>query len=93
MVAAERLGGAQPLIGIRRRHAHVDDGHIGMVGGDRPLQRIGICYRGHDVKAAAGEGLGEPVPHDGGVLGDHDAQARRHQALPGNSIVIVVGPP
>ena len=61
--------------------------------GDGPVQRSGIGYRGYDVQAAAGEGLGEPVPHDGGVLGDHEAEARRHQACPGRLIVMAVGPP
>ena len=43
--------------------------------------------------AAAGEGLRQPVAHDRGVLGDHDAQPAWHQACPGNSIMMLVGPP
>jgi hypothetical protein len=37
----------------------------------------------------AGQDLGQAVPHDRGVLGNHDT----HQACLGNSIVTVVGPP
>ena len=90
----DRLRGPQSLVGVVGRHAHVDDGHVGQVRAHRPLERGGVGHRGHDVVAAAGQGLGQPVPHDRGVLGDHDAQPPRgHQACPGSSIVMTVGPP
>src|SRR5579871_2276082 len=88
-VLVDLLGGAQPLIGVRGRHPHVDDRHVRPVLLDRTAQRVGVGYRGEHVVAAAGEGLGEPVAHDRGVLGYDDT----HQACPGSSIVMVVGPP
>ena len=38
MVAADRLGGDDPLVGVRRRHLDVDDDHVGRVVGDAAEQ-------------------------------------------------------
>ena len=35
-------GGAQALVGVGRRHAHVHDGHVGPVLLDRLPQRLGV---------------------------------------------------
>jgi hypothetical protein len=74
VVVMDRQGGAQPLVGVGRRHAHVDDGHVGQVRGDGVPERLRVGDRGDHVKAPAGEGLGQPVPHDRGVLGYDDAE-------------------
>ena len=75
MVPVDGPGGAQSLVSVGGRHAHVDDGHVGPVPLDGLPQCLAVGHRGNHVVAAAGEGLGQPVAHDRGVFGDHDAQA------------------
>jgi hypothetical protein len=78
MVATDRDRGAQPLVGVVRRHPHVDDRHVRLVLGDRGLQRLGVADRGDDLVPAVGEDLGESRSDHGGVLGDDDAQNLNH---------------
>lgn len=47
-------------VDMGRRHAHVDDGHVGPVLLDGLPQRISVGHRGHHVEAAPGQGLGQP---------------------------------
>ncbi len=95
MLAANGPRGTQPLIGVRRRHPHIDDGDIRLVRPDGVEQGSRVAHSGDDFVTAPGESLSEAVPHDGGVLGDDDAQRGRggHQACPGSATVTVVGPP
>src|SRR5215471_11556719 len=93
VVGVDRLGGAQSLVGMGGRHAHVDDGHIGQVRVHCLPQRYRVGHRRDNVMTPAGERLGEPVPHDRGVFCDDDTQLCGHQACPGSSIVMAVGPP
>ncbi len=72
MVPAQPDGGPQPLVGERRRHADVDHGHVGGIGGDRLLQAGGVADRAGHGEAPVREELDQPVAQDGGVLGDHD---------------------
>ena len=46
----------QPLVGVGQRHAHVDDGHVGLVLLDGLPQRLGIGHHGNHVVTAAGQG-------------------------------------
>ena len=67
------------------RHAHVDDGQVGVLAGDHIDQGLAVAHRGHDLLAGVVEEPGQPGSQQHGVLGDHDAH--------GNSTRIVVGPP
>ena len=78
-------GGAQALVGVRRRHAHVDDGEVGLVALDGDEQGVAVADGGHDLLAGVDEQAGQAGSQEHGVLGDHDAH--------GSSTITVVGPP
>jgi hypothetical protein len=49
MALADLCGGAQALVGVRRRHAHVDDGDVGLVGLDLAQQVLGVAGLADDL--------------------------------------------
>src|SRR6202042_2412474 len=75
----------------------IDDRKIGQVQRETVEQRSRVADRSDDVVTAPGQSLGQAVPHDGGILGDNDAERGQgrggHQACPGSEMVTVVGPP
>ena len=73
------------LVGVGRRHPDVDDHQVGALLADGPQQLLGVGHGRDDLEAAVGQQLGQALPQQHGVLGDHDSH--------GSSTVIVVGPP
>ena len=55
MVAANLDRRAEPVVGVLRRHLHVHNRDIGMVGGDLPQQLGRISGARHDFESALGE--------------------------------------
>ena len=51
VLAADRVGGAQPLVGVAWRHPHVDDRDVGLVGADLAQQVLRIACLADDVDA------------------------------------------
>ena len=82
---ADLQRGTQTVVGVRRRHADVDDRQVGLVQVDDPEQFVGIADGGDDILAGVGQDAGQSGPQEHGVLGDHDPH--------GISTRIVVGPP
>ena len=70
---AQLDGGAQPLVGERRRHPHVDDHDVGIELLDRRQQAPGVAERADDLVVVLGEDPGDALAQQHGVLGDHDA--------------------
>ena len=75
--AAQLDGGPQPLVGEGRRHADVDDGHVGAVPLDRASQGVGVAHGVGDHEAPVDQQLDQAVAQDGRVLGDDDADRCR----------------
>ena len=61
------------LVGVRRRHPHVDDGEIGRVLADRAAQAVGVVDGGDDLVAGVLEQPPQALAQERLVLGDHDA--------------------
>ena len=75
--AANLDRGAQAVVGVVGRHLHVDDRHVGPVGGHLAPQVVGVAGLSDDLEAGVGEQAAEPLAQQQLVLGDHDSQ-RRH---------------
>ena len=56
------LGGAQPLVGERRRHPDVDDGDVGWVAADCRPEGLGIGDGCDDLEARLLEDAGQGGP-------------------------------
>ena len=78
-------GGADALVGLRRRHPHVDDRQVGLVLVERGEQRLAVADAGDDLVAVVGQQRRDALAQQHEVLGDHDPH--------GSLAVIVVGPP
>ena len=77
--ARPRIAGADlpreldALGGVGRRHADVEQGHVGSVGGNLPTQLVGAFGgRDHLDLGLGGEHRPSPFAHQVVVLGDHD---------------------
>ena len=70
--AADLGGGAHSFVVVVGRHAHVDDGEIGLVLGDDDEQRVGVADPRNDLVAGVLEQAREPLAQEDSVLGDHD---------------------
>ena len=84
---AHRDRGAQPLVGERRRHPHVEDGAVHVGVGQRDVELDRVVDRVDDLEARALEQLDQAGAEEGVVLGEDEA--RTH----GTSRVTIVGPP
>ena len=51
VLVADLGRGAQALVGVRRRHADVDDRDVGLVGADLAQQVLGVAGLGDDLEA------------------------------------------
>jgi hypothetical protein len=71
----------QALVGVRRRHAHVDDRHVGPVLGDRLHQRRPVADRGDDLGAGLLEQPHQALPEQHRVVGQDGPQ----RAVPGHA--------
>ena len=79
------MRGAQALVGVRRRHADVDDRDVGLVGAHLAQQLVGVAGLADDVEARVLEQA-------------RDARAQQHRVLGedyahGISALTVVPPP
>jgi hypothetical protein len=77
--------GADPVVGVRRRHPHIHDGHIGFVF-IHSLEEVARVRRGgHHVQGFGAQQQGEALAQQRLVLGDHDPH--------GTPTCSTVGPP
>src|SRR5205085_10352295 len=75
-----------PLVCVRRRHADVDDRHVGLGPLDERAQLLGVGGQPDDVETALLEQAREALAQDDGVVGDdyaHGISARRVVPRPG----------
>ena len=77
MVLADLLGRPQALIGLRRRHADVDDRNVGLVHRDVAQQILGVAGLRDDVESRLQEQPRDPLAQKHRVVGEHDADGRR----------------
>jgi hypothetical protein len=77
VVGAEPQGGAQPLVGVGRRHADVHHGDVGTVRGRGGQERLAVGHGGAHLVAAVLQQPDETLAEQGGVLGDHHTHERR----------------
>ena len=64
---------AQPLVGVRRRHADVDDRDVGLVGADLAQQVLGVAGLGDDLEARLLEQARDALAQQHAVVGEDDA--------------------
>jgi hypothetical protein len=76
VVAAEMEGGPQPLVGVRRRHPDIHHGDVGPMLCHGCEQGVAVGHGGAHLVTAVLEQPDETLPHQGGVLGDHDPHER-----------------
>ena len=74
LLGAQLDRGARALVGLRRRHAHVDDRELGPELAHGRPQRLGVAHLRDDVVALAGQQAAQTLAHEHPVLGDHDSQ-------------------
>src|SRR6185312_3381057 len=65
--------GARSFIGLRRRHAHVDDGDIGLRADDGVVQRRCIAGLSNDLETGVLKDAREPFAEQQRVFGDYDS--------------------
>jgi hypothetical protein len=70
---ADLLGGAQALVGLRRRHADVHHGHVRLVHGDVAQQVLGRPRLRDDLEARLGEQPGDALAEQHRVVREHYA--------------------
>src|SRR5215207_959344 len=73
MASADLVRGLNPLVGLRRRHADVDDRHVRLVrvdGGEQLLRARGL---GDDLDALAPHERRDALAQQPAVVGDHDS--------------------
>ncbi len=75
MLPAQVNGGPEALVGEGRRHADVDDGHVGPVPFDRAAQRFWVTDGAGDDKAPIHQELDQAVAEHSRVFRDDDAVA------------------
>src|SRR5262249_42680629 len=83
---ADLRGGAQALVGVRRRHADVDDGDVGLVGVDLAQQVLGVARLADDLHAGVLEQPRDAFAQQHAVVGQpytHGICARTVVPMPG----------
>src|SRR3954451_1745792 len=70
---ADLVRGPDPLVGLGRRHADVDDRHVGSVLVDRGEQPLRVRRLGDDLDALAAHERCDALAQQPAVVGDHDA--------------------
>ena len=74
MLLADAAGRDEPLVGVRRRHADVDDRDVRLLCERRgPQELVGVGGLADHVDARVGEQPGESRPDEHDVVGDYDA--------------------
>ena len=64
LLGADALRGAQAVVGVGGRHAHVDDRDVGLVRGDLADQVVGVSGLPDDVEAGIPEEANDPLPEE-----------------------------
>src|SRR5437763_5992569 len=80
MLGADRLGGRQPLVGVRRRHSDVDDRRVRPFYTDVPQKPRGVLRLADDLDAGVGQQADDALARQHQVVGDdyaHGINARR----------------
>src|SRR5437899_1731340 len=91
MRAAQCDCGHQAFVGERRRHADVDDRHVGREFVDRFDQFVGGTNLRDHLMTPFNEQLHQAIAQDGAVFGDDEAG---HCSAPGGTTTVTtVGPP
>ena len=70
---ANRLGGDEALVGVRGRHANVDDCDVGRLGLDAPQEFLGRRDLRHHVEVFVCEQARDALSQQHRVVRDHDA--------------------
>ena len=74
VLGADRLGGAQTLVGVGRRHPDVDDRDVRLVLADGGEQLRGVAGLGDDLEAGLGEQAGDALAQEDRVVGQGDPE-------------------
>ena len=69
---ADLARGPRPFVRVRGRHAHVDQRDVRPLAGDGVEERAGVAELRCDLEAAVCQDVGQALPQQDGVLGDHD---------------------
>ena len=62
MLGADRLGGSEALIGVRRRHADVDDHDVWLQLADGLEERLAVADLRDDLEPGLDEQAGDALP-------------------------------
>ena len=81
MALAQLLRGAQALVGVRRRHADVDDRDVRLERANLQEQLVGVACLADDLEARILEQAGHALAQQDRVVGDQDSQAGAEPAL------------
>src|SRR5262249_24761319 len=73
---------ADALVGVRRRHAYVEDGDVGLVRVDGIQDAIWSAGRGYHVQGLRAQQQGQALAQQRVVLGYHDPQVTIHRGGP-----------
>ena len=73
VLGADPLRRAQALIGVGRRHAHVDHGDVGRVRADLAQQVVGVARLADDLDARLLQQPCDSLTQQHGVVGNHRA--------------------
>src|SRR5581483_1388006 len=79
MPRADLARGADPLVGLRRRHADVDDRDVGRVAPHLEQELLGVPRPADDLDPRLLEQAREPLAQQGRVVRDDGAQRLRHR--------------
>ena len=74
---ADRLGGAQPLIGVGRGHPDVDDRHVRKEISDGLQEGVRIADLGHHLESLIREEPSDPFADEDRVVGQDEPQRHR----------------
>src|SRR5215212_1331792 len=87
MLLADLLSRAQALVGMRRRHADIDDRHVRRVAPHLEHQLVGVPRLPDDVEAGVGEDARDALTEKNGIIRDdypHGISARMRVPRPGS---------
>lgn len=73
MLGPKLAGRPDAVVGVVRRHSHVDDGKVGAVTRHGGSQAVGIADRCDHLDLLVAQDPYESLPQEQGVVGDYDA--------------------
>ena len=91
MLLPDLLGGAQALVGVRRRHADVDDRDVRLVRAHLQHQLVGVPRLADDLEAAVLEQPRDALAEEHRVLGQHDPEPLRAAPPPAHHRAAAAG--